>query len=188
MSAIVFSRMFAMPSGDTFSIPTIMEFVRRWSIGKVESVDPFARNSRVAIYRNDLNPKTNAEHHMPADEFLLHLNRVGVVSDLIILDPPYSPRQISELYKEIGITCGMKDTQTASFMRRVCDAAHKLTRPGTIVLSFGWNSVGMGLGNLYAIKEILLVNHGGHHNDTICMAQERIEDKQESLKLPNPTP
>jgi len=42
------------------------------------------------------------------------------------------------------------------------------------VLSFGWNSVGMGITRGYEIVEILLVCHGGAHNDTICIAEKKI--------------
>jgi hypothetical protein len=181
MTGVVFNRIWAMPSGDTFSIPPIAEFVRRWIAGRSVVVDPFARNSRLATYRNDLNPATAAEYHQQADEFLLSLNRSGLSADAIILDPPYSPRQISELYKEIGMPCTMKDTQDSAFMRRVCDAAHKITRPGSVILSFGWNSGGMGMRKHYAIQEILLVNHGARKNDTICMAEERLDNLQPDL-------
>jgi hypothetical protein len=43
-----------------------------------------------------------------------------------------------------------------------------------IVLSFGWNTVGMGKKRGFEILEIMLVCHGGAHNDTICMAERRI--------------
>lgn len=46
------------------------------------------------------------------------------------------------------------------------------------LLSFGWNSCGMGEG--FELLEILLVAHGGAHNDTICLA-ERMIAKQEEL-------
>jgi hypothetical protein len=180
---VVFNRVWSMPSGDTFSIPPIGDFVRRWLVGRAEIVDPFARNSRFANYRNDLNPNTTAEHHLQADEFLASLRRASVSVDAVLIDPPYSPRQISRLYKEIGIEVSQKDTQDAAFMRRVYDAAHKITRPGSIVLSFGWNSAGMGKGRGYEIREILLVNHGGRHNDTICLAEERIANIQDELPI-----
>ena len=36
------------------------------------------------------------------------------------------------------------------------------------VISFGWNSGGIGKKNGFEIEKILLVNHGSQHNDTIC--------------------
>ena len=34
-----------------------------------------------------------------------------------------------------------------------------------VVLSFGWNSVGFGSGLGFELEEIMLVSHGGEHND-----------------------
>jgi len=160
------TRKWAMPSADTFDCKPIGEFVRQYLTGV--SVDPFARNKQWATHTNDLNPATSAQHHMKAEDFLNMLADQGVKADCIVLDPPYSPRQITECYSAAGLTAGMKDTQS-SFWTKVRDAARRLCKPGTIVLSFGWNSTGMG--KSFETLEILLVAHGGAHNDTICMAQ-----------------
>ena len=163
-----FSRTWAMPASDTFDCKPIAEFVRRYLRGV--SVDPFARNKRWATHTNDLNPTTEAEHHMDAEAFLLMLSARGIEADCIILDPPYSPRQISECYAAAGIKAGMKDTQNAVLYARVRRAAVTLCKPGAIVLSFGWNSAGMG--EKFKRLETLLVAHGGAHNDTICVADQ----------------
>lgn len=164
----VLHRTWAMPSADTFDCKPIAEFVRRYLKGV--SVDPFSRNKRWATHTNDLNPATAAEHHMDAEAFLTRLADQGVKADCIILDPPYSPRQISECYAAAGLKAGMKDTQNAALYARVRKAAKRLCKPGTVVLSFGWNSAGMGEG--CKRLETLLVAHGGAHNDTICVADE----------------
>lgn len=155
-----------MPNSDTFSVKPIGDFVRKYLRGI--SVDPFARNKTWATYTNDLNPNTSAQTHMDAEAFLNALAGMNVVADCVILDPPYSPRQISECYAQAGLKAGMKDTQNAALYARVRSAARRLCRPGTTVLSFGWNSAGMG--KEFETLEIMLVAHGGAHNDTICMA------------------
>ena len=43
------------------------------------------------------------------------------------------------------------------------------------VISFGWNSGGIGKKYGFEIKKILLVAHGGWDNDTICVVEEKIE-------------
>jgi hypothetical protein len=101
----------------------------------------------------------------------------GVKADLIIFDPPYSPRQVSEVYSEIGLTATMKDTQTANMKKECRQLMRKLSQPGTIVLSFGWNTVGMGPG--WETIETMLVCHGGDHNDTICLAERMMHDQPE---------
>lgn len=165
-----FSRAWAMPSGDTFSVAPIAAFVRRYlDTGLLGSIDPFARNSALCDYTNDLNPATAARYHMDAEAFLHKMAADGVAVDRAILDPPYSPRQISECYSAAGLKAGMKDTQNAALYPRVRKALRPLLTPGAIVLSFGWNSAGMGKD--FELLEILLVAHGGAHNDTICLAE-----------------
>jgi len=137
--------------------------------------DPFARNYEGAYYTNDLNPNTSAHNHMDAEEFLHMLRRRDVVLDGALFDPPYSPRQISECYQNIGREVTGKDTQNARLYKRVRDAMDAIIKPGGVVLSFGWNSAGMGKTRGYEIEEILLVAHGGAHNDTICVAERKNE-------------
>lgn len=173
---MTFSRHWQMPNADTFSIPIIGSFVKKYMHVSKVSVDPFARNSRFATHTNDLNPNTAAANHMDAVQFLDHLNRDGVKADLIILDPPYSPRQISECYQEAGLKASMQDTQNAALYSKCRKAARAIASDGAIVLSFGWNSVGIGKG--FEILELMLVCHGGAHNDTICMAERKLNSKQ----------
>jgi hypothetical protein len=167
------SRAWAMPNKDTFSVPPIGSFVKRYFAESKLSIDPFARNKRWATRTNDLNPETSAEYHMDAEAFLAMLAEQGDRADLILFDPPYSPRQISECYKHIGMEVGMKETPMALLHKRVRDAIVPVCLPEAIVLSFGWNTVGMGKKRGFEIVEIMLVCHGGGHNDTICMAERR---------------
>lgn len=170
-----FQRCWAMPSHDTFSIPPIGEFVKSYLSNSVVSVDMFARNKRWATHTNDLNPQTEAEYHFDAREFLEKLWKDGVKADLIIFDPPYSPRQISECYKRIGLEVGMKETQISLMHKQVKDLILPICADDAIVLSFGWNSVGMGTGNNFQQIEIMLCCHGGCHNDTICLAEQKLK-------------
>ncbi len=178
MNQAKFSREWAMPSADTFSVRPIRDFVRKYLKGV--SVDPFARNSGLATYTNDMNPNTTAQYHMDAVEFLDMLAEKGIKADVVILDPPYSPRQISECYTESGKKAGMIDTQSSVLYKKCRSSVRKICKQGSVVLSFGWNSCGMGPG--WEAEEIMLVAHGGAHNDTICLA-ERLKVVQESLEL-----
>jgi hypothetical protein len=49
------------------------------------------------------------------------------------------------------------------------------------VLSFGWNSAGMGKKYGFEQIEIMLVCHGAAHNDTICLAERRRQNLQGAL-------
>lgn len=161
-----------MPNHDTFSVAPIGAFVKKYLAGSGKSIDPFARNKRWADCTNDLNPDTTAQYHMDAVDFLKM--QYGEVFDLAIIDPPYSPRQISECYKNIGRSVGMKDTQSAVLYKNVRDAVDPLIEEGGVVLHFGWNSVGMGIKRGYELIEVLLCCHGGAHNDTICIAERKM--------------
>ena len=176
------SRVWAMPSADTFSVPPIGDFVKKYLDNANVSCDPFARNNRWATHTNDLNPKTEAEYHMDAADFLRILATRGVKCDVAIFDPPYSPRQISECYQSVGRKVGMVGTQSSVLYSRVRTALMDVLTDDAVVLSFGWNSSGMGRKHGFEIVEILLVAHGGAHNDTICMAERRKPDNQ--LRLP----
>ena len=177
-TSCTFTRAWAMPNANTFSVKPIGDLVRRYLHGV--SVDPFARDCRLATYTNDLNPQTTAQYHMNAVEFLEKLVSEGVKADVVIFDPPYSPSQISECYAAAGKKAGMVDTQNAALYAKCRTAIKKICGQGSLVLSFGWNSCGMGPG--WEPEEILLVAHGAAHNDTICMV-ERLQVVQESLAL-----
>lgn len=185
---MIFNRVWAMPDSDTFSITPIGSFVRRYLGASQSSIDPFARNKRWATHTNDLNPQTSAEYHLDAEEFCLTLFTAGVSCDLALFDPPYSPRQISECYKEAGFPVTGKDTQNAALYSRVRNALLSILSPEAVVLSFGWNSVGMGRKNGFEILEILLICHGGAHNDTICLAERRLPSPPDFFSLVAPSP
>ncbi len=184
---IKFSRVWAMPNLNTFEVPPIGDLVRRYLSDSQVSIDPFARNKQWATHTNDLNPDTTAMHHLDAEHFLKMCAGWSIKADLIIFDPPYSPRQISECYKAIGREVGMKETQSALLYQRVRDAITPVATDDAIVLSFGWNTVGMGKRHGFEQIEIMLCCHGGAHNDTICLAERRVKKHQpHDLFTPDP--
>ena len=83
-----FSRAFAMPSAETFSVRPIGEFVRAYLACSKVSVDPFARNRDWATYTNDIDPSTSAQSHQDAEAFLADLASRGVVADFIAAHRP----------------------------------------------------------------------------------------------------
>lgn len=160
-------REWAFPNKDTFSIKPIKDFVRKHIEASSTSVDPFARNKRWATYTNDIDPATEAEYHMCALDFMEMLIDRDIHADLVLNDAPYSPRQFSRCYATAGIKAGRTHTQNARFYKACRSQISKLAAPGCVVLSFGWNSTGMGAG--WTREETLLVCHGAAHNDTICV-------------------
>lgn len=114
---------------------------------------------------------------MDAREFLAILAAQGIQADLVLLDPPYSPRQISECYRHFGKKATAEDTQNGRLITDCRKLIAKICAPGAVVLSFGWNSAGMG--KPWEMEEILIVAHGGAHNDTICVADRLPESAPE---------
>jgi hypothetical protein len=165
------SRVWAMPNRETFAIPPIADLLDRWLPGLAIVLDPFARNSKRGTYRNDLDPTTTAESHLPATEWLAELD---FLVDGVLFDPPYSPRQISECYRKVGLPVGTADTQNARLYREVRDALDRRLKPGGTAISFGWNSAGFGKERGYQVEEILLVCHGAAHNDTIVTVEQKM--------------
>lgn len=165
VNAGIWSVEWAMPNRSTFSIPPISRFVHRWTAGKQIVIDPMCGDSELGTHRNDLRMSDGIDAAAYCKQF------PDCFADVVIFDPPYSPRQIKECYESIGLDPTQADTQNAALYYRVRKELHRLLKPGGIALSFGWQSGGFG--RRYTTEEILLVQHGGAHNDTICVAQSK---------------
>lgn len=167
-----FAREFCMPNANTFSLVPVASLLGRYVNGNV-TVDPFARNSRVANVRNDIDPRADVEYHMDAVEFCDHLISIGTVADVVLLDPPYSPRQMSEAYKNAGRKVGMTETQNARLYKEVKDRLTRILKPEGIAICCGWNSMGFGFTRGFEMLEVLMVTHGAAHNDTLVTVEAR---------------
>jgi len=110
---------------------------------------------------------------MDAIDFLMKLAGEGVKASGVVIDPPYSPTQIKECYQGIGIKTASDMALRGKMMKARRGLVNAITEPGSVVLSFGWNTNGMGKRG-WRIVEILLISHGSDHNDTICMAEVKL--------------
>ncbi len=89
----------------------------------------------------------------------------------IVLDPPYSDRQLTESYKKVG---GMSILGNPVYWAQIKDEAARVCKPGGIVITFGWNSTGLGAVRNFEKLEVLLVNHGAQHNDTNVTVERKM--------------
>jgi hypothetical protein len=161
------TREWAMPSKHTFTIKPIKLLIERY-VGDGDGwIDPFAGDNSPAEMTNDLNPKKKAGCNMHALEFV---KMVSGEFNGILFDPPYSPRQVKECYNSFGVSAWKKDTQGFSAVKRA--AATRIV-PGGYAISFGWNSNGFGKKLGFEAIEMLVVAHGGNHNDTICLVERK---------------
>lgn len=177
----VINREWAMPSPDTLSVAPIRSLANRYLRESQLSVDVFSRNCHLCKITNDLNPQTTAEYHLTAVEFLRVLKSDSVAPDFIVFDPPYSSRQMLECYQSVGKQFTQRDGQVAGNWNEERNLIAEILTENGVVVSLGWNSNGIGLGRGFDLVEILIVAHGGAHNDTIVTVERKVASKQQSL-------
>ena len=154
-----------MPNKWTFSIKPIKQMLEQEIRDGRFWIDPYAgeNGALYADHTNDL-----ARGGIDALDFL---KRFGDnFADGILLDPPYSLRQVSEHYKKAGIKCTGWHT-SAGYNSKLKDEVARIVKPGGKAICFGWNSNGLGKKRGFEMTRILLVPHGGSKNDTICTVE-----------------
>ena len=163
------NRKWCMPNKNTFDIKPIKEVIDKYMVEGV-IIDPFANKNKIATITNDLDEQYDTNYHMDATDFLKMFEDNSV--DMVLYDPPYSPRQVSECYKNLGKVVNMQTTQ-ASYWSNQKKEIGRILKPNGIVITCGWNSGGIGKKYGMEIQEILLVPHGGWHNDTIVTVERK---------------
>jgi len=152
-------REWAMPNKITFGVKPIKELIRQLFRELKDNslvVDPFVYKSpfKKRCVSNDINPEIEADYNIDALDFLKMFEDNSV--DLCFFDPPYSPRQVSESYKNVGGVVNMETTQ-AKFWS---DIKFEISR----ILKVGGKCVTCCC---------LLVPHGGWHYDTIVVVEHK---------------
>ena len=145
------NRKWAMPNKRTFIIKPIKEIIDKYK-KEGKWLDPFPYP-----YKED------------ALVFLKRFKKESI--DGVLFDPPYSPRQLKECYDNEGMV--LHDTKS-SVWAKWKDEIARVIKPEGLCLSFGWSSNGLGKTRGFEIIEILLVAHGGNHNDTIITIERKI--------------
>lgn len=166
-SNITIERIWAMPNKNTFEIKPIHDLI----VDEITDgiwIDPFANRNKLASITNDLSTEFDTDYHLDALDFLKMFDTDSV--DGVLYDPPYSPRQVSECYNNVGYNVTW-DTTKASFWVNHKREISRIVKIGGKVITFGWNSGGIGYKYGFEIQKVLLVPHGGWHNDTICTVE-----------------
>lgn len=163
------SREWAMPCKWTFSMKPVKELLSNYSVGHGWA-DPFAGQNSPAEITNDIEEDNrNAQYHLDALEFLKKLGDNNL--DGVLFDPPYSVEQCLRRYtpKQNG-TAGR-----AEYWARCKDQIARIVKPGGIVISFAWDSTGIGKTRGFEIIEVMLICHGACHNDTIVTVEKKVK-------------
>lgn len=159
-----------MPSHWTFTIKPIRELIQE-EMTEGLWIDPFAGEHSPAQITNDLHPDRPTTHHMEALDFLAEMETGS--ADGAFFDPPYSPRQVKEMYEGIGAKT-VADNTRMDFWSKCKDELTRIVKPGGKVLCFGWNSMGCGKGRGFRMDRILLVPHGASKNDTMVTVETKL--------------
>jgi hypothetical protein len=174
---MMISRKWEMPNSKTFKINAFRDLIIKYVDNGMVVIDPFANEHSIKNYlhhakyiTNDLDTDYKCDYNLEAQEFMKILDDNSV--DVVLYDPPYTPRQVSEVYTKLGKTVNMQDTQS-SYWIKFKDEIARVLKPNGICISFGWNSNGIGIVNNFDIIEIVMVAHGGNHNDTIATVERK---------------
>jgi len=108
---MIINRTWEMPNSNTFDIKCINKLIHKYLRVDYESIDPFANKSTLARITNDLNPIYGHDYQMDAIDFLKMFKDNSI--DFVFYDPPYSLRQVSECYKNVGIAVTTQTTQSS---------------------------------------------------------------------------
>lgn len=172
---MIINREWEMPNKNTFDIKCIKRMIIRHMPLTGTIIDPFANKNTMANVTNDLDTRYKTTYNIDALEFLGKFKTNSV--DCVLYDPPYSPRQVSEIYKKLDKSVNF-ETTNASYWSKQKKSISEILKPGGKCISFGWNSNGIGAVRGFKIVEILIVAHGGQHNDTICVVEEKADGQQ----------
>ena len=184
-TSVSIERVWAMPNKNTFEIKPIHDLIVE-ELTDGLWIDPFANRNKLATITNDLSEEFDTDYHLDALDFMKMFDDSSV--DGVLYDPPYSPRQVSECYNNVGYNVTW-DTTKASFWGNHKREISRIVKLGGKVITFGWNSGGIGYKYGFEIERILLVPHGGWHNDTICTVEIKTHEgeitkiKEEDKKM-----
>lgn len=159
-----------MPRKYTFAVPVLRSIITRYKKQGDIWIDPFAGFNSPAEITNDLDPTTPTQFHMEAAAFIHGLTEP---IDGALFDPPYSLTQVSRSYKGMGLEFKGKENPTGGFPL-VKDGIMKLLKPGGHVISYGWNTVGMGKTRGFEPIEYMICSHGGNRNDTLVTVERKL--------------
>jgi len=154
------------PNRWTFKQPKLKEWVEAYCEGSILNL--FAGKTKLSILlghetRVDIDPLMPADYHMDAYDFVVKTIAESTKFDTIVLDPPYNIRKAREKYGSRWI----------GKLTKIKNLLPEIISTGGQIISLGYDSVGMSKSRGFKKIAICLVCHGGDHNDTICLVEEK---------------
>lgn len=149
------------PKRYTFEQPKLKLWVESWCSGKVLNLFAGEVLLDTDEYRVDIDEDAVADYYGDAYEFVV---TTEMRFDTIVLDPPYNIRKAREKYagRYIGNFTKIKNILPM------------IMEPNGKVITLGYDTVGMSKSRGFEKIAICLVCHGGDHNDTLCLVEEKV--------------
>lgn len=159
------------PKRYTFEQPKLKRYVQGWFDYGNMVLNLFAGKVRLDIdspctireYRVDLSDEFSPDYVGDAYEFVLSAIEKGVKFDVIVLDPPYNLRKSREKY----------DGRYIGSFTKIKNLLPKILEPHGIIITLGYDTVGMSKSRGFKKVGIGVVCHGGDHNDTLVVVEEK---------------
>lgn len=151
----------------------------------IKACDPFARESfttkEPGFITNDLNEMMPTNYHLEFKDFAEMMFEQEQQFDLILFDPPYSLRQLKDLYDGIGKDLELWQTQNMWGAGK--DMLAKCVKPGGYVISLGWSSAGFGTYRGFTKKAVYLFQSSGREDryDIIMTIERKTQTTLDSL-------
>jgi len=148
---IRFDRYWAMPNHKTFEIKPIKDLISQ-ELGN-NYIDPFPYP-----FKQD------------AIDYMKSFKDSSI--DKLVFDPPYSAHQLKEKYHSNGIALNNKLDN--SYWSKCKKEIGRIMKINGKVISFGWNTNGVGKNNGFEKKRIVIIAHGSQHNDTLATVEVKV--------------
>ena len=153
------------PRRYTFEQPELKAWVEGHCVGVVLNLFAGRTLLNVNEVRVDVDESTPADYHVDAYEFLSIAQYKQMSFNTVILDPPYNLRKSREKYG---------DRQIGSFTK-IKDALPALVADGGVVITLGYDTVGMSRSRGFDKVAICVICHGGDVIDTLCVVERKVD-------------
>lgn len=168
-----YRRIEAQPNKWTFQIREVGDLVAAIVGDGVGWSEPYRGKSRLRCeYTNDHNRQRDAKSHMDAGAFCESLP-YGLAG--AVVDPPWSPSQISRSYAEAGLKATSLDT-SSNFHSRVRIPLARKIRPAGRAIVCGYRGLGFGRSNGFKLEALLVVVHpyDGEHQGWFLTVERKV--------------
>ena len=155
------------PKKYTFEMPKLYKWTVQNCKGK--TLNLFAGKTKlkgIDETRVDLNKDVPADYYMDAYSFVLMAKEKGWKYDTVVFDPPYNLRKSREKY--FGVY--------TSELRKIKTELPSIINTGGTVISYGYDTTGMGRQRGFELIHVCVVNHSGDHNDTLCIIERKTQN------------